>query len=410
MSLSWSLSTPSSTSRPAGLAAAGEPGGRARAEVGGVADEHGGAGVRLGGLEGVDRPHHLDLDALLAQHLGQGPGPLRAGALGVEVGGGPLRREGEQHHEQQAEGDHADEGPRCAARVAGPSAGRPAAAVAVVERGAHRGPAAVAGSGSTGRVRGEVGVERDDVTGRLGAGGAPAVAHGVEGVGRDGEGRGGCREHRSQRDRHLVRGAAREVVEQGALDGRPGDRPVGLQHGGVGVAGVEGAGGRGPVLGSGAGGPVEHAVAAGGRSSGARRAASAPRTRATTAATMTATATQIVQPASAAPRRCRTAAGSASPGAAPAGPSARGRSPCAARPRATAAPRGDVGSSGGSSRTGSAGPGGARPRGGSALLGRVDELHVEALAPDPLVDRHQGVDPGRERGGDRPADQGGRAR
>ena len=57
-----------------------------------------------------------------------------------------------------------------------------------------------------------------------------------------------------------MRGAAGEVVEQGALDGRAGDGPVGLEQGGVGVAGGEGAAGIRPVLGGGARGAVEDTV------------------------------------------------------------------------------------------------------------------------------------------------------
>ena len=95
------------------------------------------------------------------------------------------------------------------------------------QRRADRGGAAVLGRGRSsracrgGRVRqhrpgaGEVGVQRDEVTGRLRAGGAAAVAHGVERVGRDGQGRRGCREHRPQRDRHLVGGATGEVDRAG---------------------------------------------------------------------------------------------------------------------------------------------------------------------------------------------------
>ena len=62
----------------------GEPGGGAGAEVGGVADEHRGLGIRRARLERVDRAHHLDLDALAAQHLGQRAGAVGTGALGVE--------------------------------------------------------------------------------------------------------------------------------------------------------------------------------------------------------------------------------------------------------------------------------------------------------------------------------------
>ena len=143
-------------------------------------------------LEGVDRAHHLDLDALLAQHLGQGaarpPGRCPRGR-GSAVGRCADRASSTSEH--QAEGDHADVGRGAPHPLAGPS-GLPAAAPA--RRGGRAvaliaAPAVVAGSGSTGRVRGEGGVERDDVAGRLGAGGAAAVAHGVERVGRDGEGR-----------------------------------------------------------------------------------------------------------------------------------------------------------------------------------------------------------------------------
>ena len=163
---------------------------------------------------------------------------------------------------EQPQTDHAQEGGGAAHPVPVP-APRPAPGrVGVSSGGAHRGPAVVAGSGSTGRVRARSASSAMTSRADSGRGRAPPVAHGVEGVRSDGERRGGCREHRPQRDRHLVRGAAGQVVEQGALDGGPGERAVGLEHRGVGVAGLERAAGSRPVLGSGAGGAVEHALAA----------------------------------------------------------------------------------------------------------------------------------------------------
>ena len=400
-------STPTSTSRPAGRAASASRARRPGAEVGGVTDEHGrgaasGCAASRASIErttSTSTPWSRSTSASARAPSGPVPSGSRAAV-------GRCGRERQQHHEQHA--------PAATTTDVGRGAPHPVAVPAARCRGT-RGAGAVLGrvaliAGLRRRWPGPAAAGgwrrgRRPARSRLARptrrGGAPAVAHGVEGVGGDGERRGGCREHRPParpppraRCGRAGRRAGCARRRTGRARGRPRAprcrrrRPRGRRPAAARCSAAVRVGPSSTPLAARARHP-----ALGAQRAHQRPARPRPRRRRS--------AIQIVQPGR---PRCRSGAGEE-----PVQPVPEPFEqplllvvdrPCAARPRAIRRASGDVGSRGGSSRTGSAGPGGTRPRGGSALLGRVDELHVEALAADPLVDGHQGVDPGRERRGD----------